>query len=76
MLRKKNKLVTIGQLRYRKKQIDWVMDELLKGGEEESIHLSKSQLSKAQKDILKRISKEHGEKVKTGKKYTKLRRDD
>ena len=76
MAKKKEKILTIGQLRYRKNQKDWLMNELLKCAEDEGIHLSKAQLLKVQKYLLKRMSKAHGQRVKKKKNHAKLRRDD
>ncbi len=72
---KKKKIVTIGQLKYQKRQENMVMKQLIEKCEAEGIHLSKSQLLQKQKVILKKISEEHAIRIKCGKKHAKLMKE-
>ncbi len=73
---KKKKIVTIGQLKYRKRQKDMIMEKLIENAKTEGIHLSESQLIQKQKDIMKRISLDHGSRVKYGKIHAKLMKEE
>ncbi len=73
--KKKKKVVTIGQLKYQKRQEDMVMKQLIEKCEAEGINLSKSQLLQKQKVILKKISEEHEARIKCGKKHAEFMKE-
>lgn len=73
---KKKKIVTIGQLKYRKRQKDMIMKQLIDYYEVEGIHLSKVQLLQKQKDILKKVSEDHAMRIKSGKNHAKLMKEE
>ena len=73
---KKKKIITIGQLKYLKRQKDSVMKELLAAAEAEGIKLSSAQLKQSQRDIMKNISIEHGNRIKAGKNHAKRMKEE
>lgn len=71
----KKKILTIGQLKYRKRLKDLIMKQLIDGGEAEGVRLSKSQLLQVQKYVLKKVSEDHGYRVRMGKEFVKRNRE-
>ncbi len=72
---KKKKIITIGQLKYLKRQKDLIMKKLLDSAESEGIKLSITQLKLRQRDAMKKISIEHGNRVRCGKNHAKLKKE-
>ena len=73
---REKKIVTIGQLKYRKRLNDKIMKQLIESSEAEGIHLSRTQLLQKQKDILKKVSEDHAMRIKQGKNHAKLMKEE